>query len=118
MEKALYLMWRPPGTDGAAFADAVRQELAARLVALGARGLQLNLVDQDVIAAWGGRLVGEQPPPDGLVSLWLDTAVPPARRPYEEVLARFTSRVAGYLVTESEPLRNTAHPSRGGERTW
>lgn len=53
-----------------------------------------------------------------MVALWLDSATAAARAPYEAVLDAATSRVAGYLVTESEPLPNTAHPSPAGERTW
>jgi hypothetical protein len=118
MEKAIYVMWRPPGTDGPAFAAGVRHELAAQLLAVGARGLQLNLVDEDVLPAWGGRLALAHQPPDGVLSLWLDSASPAARRPYEEIMAGYTARLAGYLVTESEPLRNTTHPPQAGQRTW
>jgi hypothetical protein len=49
-----------------------------------------------------------------VVSLWVDSAL--FRRPYEEVLRSSTSRLAGYLVTESEAIVNTKHPVRDGER--
>lgn len=108
MEKALYVLWDPPGPH----------EMAPALLDLKPRGLQINLVDDQVIPAWGGALKVEDPPMAGLVSLWLDSARPEARAPFEEVLMARTSRLAGYLVTESEPLTNTTHPPVLGRRTW
>lgn len=108
MEKVLYAVWDPPP----------RAELAAALEALEPRGLQVNLVDSDVVPAWGGHLKVEDPPMDGLVSLWLDTAVDSFRAPFDDLLTRCTSRLAGYLVTESEPLVNRSHPPEPGRRTW
>jgi hypothetical protein len=108
MEKVLYVLWAPSS----------RNELAAALVALEPRGLQINVVDEDVVPAWGGRLKVEDPPMEGMVTVWLDSATARSRSPYEEVLAGATSRMAGYLVTESEPLPNSTRPSRPGERTW
>ena len=108
MEKVLYVLWAPSS----------RHELAPALTELEPRGLQLNVVDEHVVPAWGGRLKVEDPPMEGLVTLWLDSATADSRAPYEEILAGATSRLAGYLVTESEPLPNSAHPSRPGERTW
>jgi hypothetical protein len=54
---------------------------------------------------------------EAVVSVWVDTAMDLARHPIETVLAGAASTVAGYLVTESTPLRNTARRADRGART-
>lgn len=116
----MYVLWRPEGRPAPEWSAAMLHGLVADLLALEPRGLQLNLVDGHVVPAWGGGLVVEAPPPEAVVSLWLDTAVPAARQPFETRLADpgIAARLAGYLVTESEPIVNTAHPAGPGTRTW
>ena len=44
------------------------------------------------------------PPIAAVASVWVDSAVHHLRRPIDEVIAASGSRMAAYLVTESEPL--------------
>ena len=61
------------------------------------------------------RITRLEPPVAGLVSFWLDAA--DERAPLERALAEATSRLAGYLVVESVPLRNTTQRAPLGQRT-
>src|SRR5262245_23689928 len=115
VEKLVYVVWKPPEASDAAFADRLRLAVAPQLAALGARGLTLHLVDADVKDALRARITRLSPPVSGLVSFWLDAA--DERMPFERALAAVTSRLAGYLVVESVPLRNRSHVAPLGERT-
>lgn len=117
MEKVLYIVWRDPHTDTGAFARRLRGEVADRLLALGARGVQVNVADVDVAPAAGLRQIHMQPAIDGLVSVWMDSAVGPFRAPFDAAIGAAVARHAAYLVTESQPIRNTRFPAPAGERT-
>lgn len=118
MEKIVYLLWRDPAVTRASWSDALRGAVAADLVAAGAHGVQVNVADEAVAGAMM-RMVELNPQMEAAVSLWVDSARDAARRPHDEVLsaAPGVRRCEAYLVTESEPLPNTAHPARPGERT-
>jgi hypothetical protein len=116
MEKLVYVLWRPDGDDAEAFANRLRKDVATALLDLGVLGLQVNVAD-DAVAAAMVRLVELDPQMEAVVSVWVDTAMDSVRRPIEAVLDSASSRVAGYLVTESVPLRNTARVAANGERT-
>lgn len=115
MEKLVYVVWSPEGVSEAAFRERMLGPVAERLLALGTPRLAMNLADEHVAYARGQRLTRLDPPPAGTVSFWLDAA--DDRAPYEEALAEACPRRAGYLVCESVPLRNTAHPAPPGQRT-
>ncbi|WP_137819102.1 EthD domain-containing protein [Pseudomonas sp. 2FG] len=117
MEKIIYLVWRDAQTDSETFAQRLRGEVANQLLALGACGLQVNVVDRQVEAAAGLRQANSQPLMDGSVALWVDSAIAQFRQPFEAVLASAVARLAGYLVSESVPIRNTRFPAVPGERT-
>jgi hypothetical protein len=116
MEKVMYVLWRRDGESVAAFADRLRGDVAGALLDLDVRGLQVNVADEAVAAAMV-RLIELDPQMEAVVSIWLDTAMDSIRRPIEAVLADTSAQIAGYLVTESVPLRNTAHVAAPGERT-
>ena len=116
MEKVVYVLWRRDSDSVAAFADRIRGDVARSLLDLGVRGLQVNVAD-DAVAAAMLRLVELDPQMEAVVSVWVDTTMDSLRRPIETVLANASSKVAGYLVTESTPLRNTTRPAASGERT-
>ena len=116
MEKAVYVLWRPQDVSAEEFSARLRGEVADALLGLGVHGLQVNVAD-DAVAGAVLRLVELEPQMEAVVSVWVDTVADAARRPVEDVLAGAAHRVAGYLVTESEPLPNTAHPAAPGERT-
>lgn len=115
MEKVVSVVWKPPAASDAAFASELRERVAPRLAALGARGLTLHLVDEHVKDAQRARLTKLAPPISGLVSYWLDVA--DDRAPLERLIADASSRLAAYLVVESVPLRNTTRRVAAGERT-
>lgn len=115
MEKLVYVVWAPPETSERALRERMLGPVAEEMRALGTPRLAMNLADEDVAYARAQRLTRLDPPPAGTVSFWLDAA--DDRGPYEEVLGRAGLRAAGYLVCESVPLRNTAHPAPAGQRT-
>ena len=117
MEKVVYALWRPPRTTIDELSDQLRGEVAEELLRLGARGVQVNVAD-DAVAGAVIRLVETDPQMEAVVSVWLDTAIDVRRRPLDAVLSEAASHVAGYLVTESVPMPNTAHPAQPGERTY
>jgi hypothetical protein len=116
MEKLVYALWRPSGDSVETFADRIRGEVARSLVDLGALGLQVNVADEAVADAMV-RMVELEPQMEAVVSVWVETVMDSARRPIETVLSNAASKVAGYLVTESTPLRNTTRVAASGERT-
>jgi hypothetical protein len=118
MEKAIYLLWRDPATDAAAFASRLRQELPPALRAAGAHHVKLNLADADVKAAVGLRQITLKPQPEALVQVWVDSAIAKRRAGVDQAVAGRAARAAAYLVTESQPRVNVAHPPRDGERTY
>jgi hypothetical protein len=114
VEKVDYVVWRPPGTTRAAFAQQLRGPVADALLDAGARGLQVNVSDEDVA---GGimKLVHTDPQMEAVVGVWVDSAATGFRAPFDEAVSGAGS-LAAYLVTESEPLPNAA-PVPLGERT-
>ena len=50
--------------------------------------------------------------------MWLDSAIDARRVEVDAILSDHKSPFAGYLVSESVPLLNTAHPPASGERTF
>lgn len=118
MEKVIYTLWKHAEDSPAAFTERLRQRLAAKLLALGVRSLQLNIDDADVAPAAGLRQVANAPLPDALLQLWLDSAIALRRAPVDAAIAEVVARYDAYLVTESEPLRNARHPPAPGHRTY
>lgn len=118
MEKIVYLLWRDPATPVEAWSQALRHDAARQLVDAGARGVQVNVSDE-AVASSVMRMVELDPQMEAAVSVWVDSARDAARRPCDQALSSATGvrRVEAYVVTESEPLPNTAHPAPLGART-
>ena len=116
MEKLVYVVWGEPGELARSLGARFRNELAPRLIGLGAHTLQMNLADEHVGEAQKVRLSHTDPPIAGTVSFWMDCA--DERGALEGTLVAATSRLAGYLVAESVPLRDVEHPAPDGERRW
>jgi hypothetical protein len=99
MEKLIYLVWLEPDTARADVADVMLGTVAPALLALEPHQLSMDLWDSE------SDIPPPVPTPEGevplhaLVSLWLDAV--DHRQPYEEVLTRSATRVAGYEVVES-----------------
>lgn len=115
MEKLFYAIWKPEGVR----VEDLRRELvgraARRLTELGASHLKLLLADEWTERAAPARIARSDPPIAGGISFWLDCV--DSRAPLEAVLAPLVSRHAGYLVSESVPVRNRSHRAPPGERT-
>lgn len=117
MEKVLYLLWRAPDETGDAFGSRLRGELSERLLALGARALQVNVADEASAPGEVLRQSNTQPQIEGMLSLWVDSAVRQFRQPFDDAVAAAVPRMAAYLVTESQPIRNVLYPPVPGART-
>jgi hypothetical protein len=115
MEKLVYVLWRSPNASPADFRQAMLDDACPRIEELGVHGLTVNLADEAVGKAVSARLTRLDPPLDGTLNFWLDSA--DDRGPYEEAIAQVTSRSAGYLVVESVPIVNRTQRSKPGERT-
>jgi hypothetical protein len=117
MEKLLYAFWRD-SEEPQALRRRFVTEVTPHLTALGAVRLQFNIAD---FADLSGTLINftlrsTQPPPDGIVSLWVSSAW--RREPVETLLRQSFARIAGYEVAESTILPNVRHPPRAAERTY
>ena len=85
MEKIIYALWRDPRDTRAEFSRKLREDAAPKLLALGARGLQVNVVDDVVLGANTFR-VATRPQMEGVIHLWVDSAINMFRKPYDAVL--------------------------------
>lgn len=118
MQKLLYVLWRRPESQGEAGERALREALTLALRGIDiVRSAQLNLVDDAVAPAAALRQIATQPPPDAFLQIWVDSAITALRAPLDALLAQRFARVASYLLSESQPLRNTQHPPMPGART-
>ncbi|GAB3625614.1 hypothetical protein PTE30175_02838 [Pandoraea terrae] len=117
MEKVVYVLWRETQTSPDQWSRTVRAKLADKLLSLGAHGVQINVADADVEPAAALRQANTLPKIDGSVAIWIDSAVPMFRQPYDDAVRAVVPHMAAYLVTESQPIRNTRFPAKPGERT-
>lgn len=100
MEKIILTLWKPAQPNAGQWrADLLG--LRDGLVAAGAKNIRVMLVDEAVAAASAQRITNSAAPPDGMLSLWLDSASQwPA---IKTLVTPLTSRLEAYLVVESEP---------------
>ncbi len=115
MEKVVYVVWEQDGLDAEVVALWLRTEVARQLLGLGAAALHVNVADATV-----ADVPGRRPPtvprfPTGILSFWLDDA--DHRTPLERALREAGGEIAGYVVSESVPIRNVTHRAPAGERT-
>ncbi len=114
MEKMLYLLWTSPTDATEDFCQQLLAQAPEQLLASGVQQLRISVVDEAVAAAAPLRLENNKPLPAAMVSMWVDSAI--YRQRQETVLAAYAERLAGYLVTESEPIVNYRHPAEPGQR--
>ena len=118
MEKVIYLLWRDGQSSGESFGKQLRTTLADKLLALGARGVQVNVADDASTPGEALRQSNTKPQIEGMLSLWLDSAIQQFRRPFDEVVAVAVPRMAAYLVTESAlPRHSPTRRSRAAPPT-
>lgn len=117
MEKVIYVLWRDAQTRPDQWSRTMRAQLADKLLSLGAHGVQINVADADVEPAAALRQVNTQPGIDGIAAVWIDSANTMFRQPFDDAVRSVVPHMAAYLVTESQPIRNTRFPAKPGERT-
>lgn len=115
MEKIIYALWKQDTQSSDEFREKLRTELCPELRRDDIHTIKLCVSDSDVSPADNYRIENAKPVADAILSLWMNTAI--ERGDIENSLQKFTQKFAGYLVTESEPLVNRAHPPTKGERT-
>lgn len=114
MEKILSLLWRPEGQPKQAFADVLLRRAAPRLQELGARKLKV-CVEDDQVDGDKLRMNPIGPPKAAMISWWMECAQD--RGPLEQVLGEASAALASYLIVESQPIVNTRHVAKPGQRT-
>lgn len=115
MEKLAYILWRPEGVSETTFRQRLTGVVQQKLVDAGVLSVQVNVVDDAVRPADKTRQVNSTPAADGMAFVWVRSALESSR--VERILLESCRGVAGYLVTESEPIVNTKHLSESGQRT-
>ena len=104
MEKLVYLVWKRDGDAIEACRDRLVGDVGRQILAAGAAALTVNVSDlREQVGKGSSQYLGEGKTIAASVSLWLDCL--DARAPIEAALNGIASRVDGYLVTESMPLR-------------
>lgn len=116
MEKLMYLLWKPVSHSSETFRSKILQQAIPALQETGSQHLRFAISDEAVAPAGKLFIRRIQPGPDAVISFWLDSAI--HRQTQESLLQTHCSSICGYLVTESEPLRNQKHPSPKGQRTY
>ncbi len=114
MEKILYPVWKNETESTSDFNRKLLGEVSDELIKLGVRELRINVIDEAVAPAEPLRIIASKPPIDGLISMWVDTAI--KRQPLEEVIEKAVARMVGYLVTESVPMVDRITAVNDGER--
>jgi len=115
MEKLMYLLWKPDAQPIAQFRQHCMDKLAVAIARAGASQARFMIADEDVAPAHASRMVSQAPAFDAVLSFWVDSAV--AAPAFNALIAKAAARYSGFLVTESEPLRNERFPARAGTRT-
>jgi hypothetical protein len=99
VEKLVYLIWDRPSRDPEALRRQMVDDIGPRLVALGARGLEIHVDDADAQVPTMVPVPDDELPVRAAISLWVDNH--DLHGEYEALLAGAGIRRAGYLVTES-----------------
>src|SRR5262249_30342884 len=99
VEKLVYLIWERPSRDPEELRRQMVDDIGPRLVALGARGLEIHVDDRDAQVPTMVPVPDDELPVRAAVSVWVDNH--DLHGEYEAVLAAVGIRRAGYLVTES-----------------
>jgi hypothetical protein len=116
MEKLVYLLWKREDDAIEAFRARLLEDAAPKLVADGALALVANVADLHAQLGPGSPLVaGEGRSLSACVSVWVRSQ--DVRPSLEATLSGVASRVLGYLVTESVPLRCPDRTWADGERS-
>ena len=116
MEKLIYPLWKPSAIDADTFRDTLLEDIAPAIIASGTvLGLGIAVADSAVQKADNKRMSSGGDLPTAVLCAWVNTVG--NRLVLERELSRSAATYTGYLVTESEPLRNTLHRPSSGMRT-
>ena len=116
MEKLVYLLWKSDQDTTPRFRERLLETAAPKLLAAGALSLVANVSDlHERLGARSPLVVGLGRTISASVSLWLDSH--DARGAIEATLSGVASRLHGYLVAESVPLRCPDRTWADGERS-
>ena len=116
MEKLVYLLWSQPSRSDSginAFREELLKTLPGELHHDGASQLKISVTDSAVES--GEKLHIGPLAPDALISFWLECVH--ERSTCEAAISRCSSRMAGYLVVESQPIRQHSAGDLKGVRT-
>lgn len=112
MEKVLYCV-TDDGTAPAERRARLLDQVAPRLLELGAHHVSVAVADDDVAPAAPLRMAMSDAPAVAVASVWVDSATDHLRAPFDRAFDAVGGILSAYLVTESVPLRATGTP---GER--
>lgn len=113
MEKIIYLVKANDGSAGDGFRDLTRGEISQKLLANdNVQKLRISVEDSAVARAAGLKHDQLMPTADAVISVFVNTAN--LQLELVNILQPYTSRIEGYLVSESEVM---VPPGKEGERT-
>jgi hypothetical protein len=115
MEKLVYLVWDRPSRAPADVRTQLLDDVAPRLLAAGARGLQIDVDDENAQIASMVPTPDDELPVRAEVSIWVGAH--DFREPFEAALRDVGVRRAGYLVTESM-YRDYGDNAHAAPRDW
>jgi hypothetical protein len=115
VEKLVYLVWERPSVAPGDIRKRLLDDVAPELLRLGARGLQIDVDDEDAQVASMVPVPDDELPVRAEVSIWVDAH--DFREPFEAVLRDVGVRQAGYLVTESM-YRDYGDNEHAPKRDW
>jgi hypothetical protein len=116
VEKLVYLLWKSDQDTILRFRERLLEDAAPKLLADGALSLVANVSDlHEKLGARSPLVVGEGRTISASVSVWLECH--DARFAIESTLSGVASRMHGYLVSESVPLRCPDRTWADGERS-
>jgi len=110
MEKLVYVLQSPEGSDGDALRAHLVGEVADAIRKCGGSEISVNVHDAHVVHGAGVAIRHRTPPINACVGFWMQSS--DDRGPAEEAIAGAAEQAHGYLVVESRPLVHT--PPRGG----
>lgn len=117
MEKVIYILWRDPKMDREAFAHNLRNDISDKLLNIGVRGLQVNVIDAAVAPATQIYHYHTDPQMEAVLHIWVDCAMPRYRQPVDDIIAQGCDHFWAYLVTEAQSRRNVT-PVPLGTRSY
>lgn len=117
MEKVMYHVWKSESESAESFKDKLIGSLAERLASRGVRSSRVAVQDDFIARATSIQIESTKPKPNAVVSVWVDSANDYYRAGVDTAIEEHTARMHAYLVSESEPMRNTKYLEAVGKRT-